>query len=90
MKDEGDAKYYLVELIRKAQIEHKLGEEPMLIIDGIPVYYHYRKDFVSIKIIKDQIKEVRITESSKCVSLYGSACKYGLITLKTYSGKYID
>lgn len=89
LNEKGDSKYYLIELIRKAQSENKLGKEPMIIIDGTPIYYYHKEDFVPIKIIKDEVRKVEITESSKCVHVYGAACKYGLVTIKTNSSSWL-
>lgn len=57
---------------------------PMLIINSRPVYYHNKKDSEIIDIKKDDIKSIKIIESSKCTSIYGNACIYGLIEIKTY------
>ncbi len=84
LKDDNNSKFYLIEFIRKAQSENKLGEIPMLIIDGEPIFYYYKENVKSIKIKKSEIKNIEITESKECVKLFGAACKYGLIRIKTY------
>ena len=37
-------KYYVIKLIRKLQSEKKLGEIPMIIVDGDPKYYFYKEE----------------------------------------------
>ena len=84
LNDENSSKYYLIEFIRKAQSEKKLGEIPMLIIDGEPIFYYYKENVELIQIKKSEIKNIEIIESKECVKLFGAACKYGLIRIKTY------
>lgn len=84
LNEKNNDRYYLINFVRKSQKENKLGEIPMLIIDGIPIYYFNKKDFKPIKIDKGQIINIKITESSTCVHIFGAACKDGLITIKTY------
>lgn len=84
LSDKNNSKYYLLKIIKKARKENKLGKKPMLIIDAKPIYYHYKKEIEIINIKKDDIKSFKIIDASKCVSIYGAACKYGLIEVKTY------
>jgi len=84
LKDENKSKFYLIEFIRKAQSENKLGETPMLIIDGEPTFYYNKENVKKIQIKKSDIKMIEIVESKDCVKLFGAACKYGLIRIKTY------
>lgn len=84
LADSGKDKFYLVELIRQKQTEGKLGENPMLIINGNVIFYYYKKDIEKIVISKAEIKGLRISEAEKCVSLYGAGCKYGLVEINTY------
>lgn len=84
LNDKNNSKYYLLNIIKQAQKENKLGKKPMLIIDSKPIYYHYKKEIEIINIKKDDIKSFKIIDAPKCVSIYGAACKYGLIEVKTY------
>ncbi|MCY0969739.1 hypothetical protein [Chryseobacterium wangxinyae] len=84
LNEKNNDKYYLIQFIRKSQKENKLGEIPMLIIDGVPIYYFYKKDSEPIKIGRSQIINIKITENTTCAHVFGAACKYGLITIKTY------
>ena len=82
--DNGNKKYYLIDFIRENQEHGKLGEIPMLIIDGNPQMYHYKEKKEKIKISKSDIKRIEIIEKEKSILLYGSAGKYGVIEIYTY------
>lgn len=43
LSDSDSEKYYVIKLIRKLQSEKKLGEIPMIIVDGEPKYYYYKE-----------------------------------------------
>ena len=84
LADSGKNKFYLVDLIRQKQVEGKLGEKPMLIINSEVIFYYNKNDIPKVKIKKAEIKGLKITDAEKCVSLYGAACKFGLIEINTY------
>lgn len=84
LNDQSNSKYYLIDIIRKAQNDNKLGKDPMIIINGDPVYYHYKKNIEPIKIEKSQIKKIELLKNTDCLQTFGSACKYGLIRITTY------
>ncbi len=77
-------KYYVIKLIRKLQSEKKLGEIPMIIVDGDPKYYFYKEEIKPLNIEKRKIRKIKILEADKCVQIFGMACKYGLIIISTY------
>lgn len=81
LPDEGEAKYYLVDKIRIAQKDKRLGENPMLIINGSVIYYSYKEKIEPIQIKESQIKTIQFTKAENCVSLYGKACADGLVTI---------
>lgn len=83
LNDSGNDKLYLIELIKKQQLEGKLGEMPTMIVNEEPIFYYYRLDNQPANIRKKDIKSIEIIDSEKCIQLYGAACKYGLITIKT-------
>jgi|GEM_PF-1809943 len=80
LTDSNSEKYYLIKLIRKLQSEKKLGEIPMIIVDGDPKYYYNKTEIKSLNIEKNKIRKIKIQDAEKCVQLFGAACKYGLIT----------
>lgn len=84
LSDTDSEKYYIIKLIRKLQSEKKLGEIPMIIVDGDPKYYYYKEKIKPLNIEKTKIKKIKILEAEKCVQTFGAACKYGLITINTY------
>jgi hypothetical protein len=84
LSDTDSEKYYVIKLIRKLQSEKKLGEIPMIIVDGDPKYYHYKEEIKPLNIEKRKIRKIKILEAEKCVQTFGAACKYGLITITTY------
>ena len=81
LPDEGEAKYYLVDQIRIAQKDKRLGENPMLIINGSVIYYSYKEKIEPIQIKESQIKTIQFTTAENCVCLYGKACADGLVTI---------
>ena len=84
LSDSDSEKYYLIKLIRKLQSEKKLGEIPMIIVDGDPKYYFYKEEIKPLNIEKSKIRKIKILEAEKCVQTFGAACEYGLITISTY------
>jgi len=84
LSDSDSEKYYVIKLIRKLQSEKKLGEIPMIIVDGDPKYYHYKEEIKPLNIQKSKIKKIKILEAAKCVQTFGAACRYGLITINSY------
>ncbi len=84
LSDSDSEKYYVIKLIRKLQSEKKLGEIPMIIVDGEPKYYYYKEEIKPLNIQKSKIRKIKILEAEKCVQMFGAACKYGLITISTY------
>lgn len=79
---DNNEKYYLVEIIRENQKIKKLGEEPMVIVDGEIQYYNYQENFEKIRFSKEDIAEIEVIEKEKSIPLYGSAGKFGLIQIK--------
>ena len=77
-------KYYIIKLIRKLQSEKKLGEFPMIIVDGDPKYYYYKEEIKPLNIELNKIRKLKILDAKTCVQTFGAACKYGLITISTY------
>ncbi|WP_445454693.1 hypothetical protein [Flavobacterium sp. 25HG05S-40] len=84
LSDTGKDKYYLIELIRQKQKEKVLGEMPMLIVNGEPTFYHYRKENSIPGTSKKFIKKLEIVAAEKAVKTFGAAAKYGLIRISTY------
>lgn len=87
LSDSDSEKYYVIKLIRKLQSEKKLGEIPMIIVDGDPKCYYYKEDIKPLNVEKSKIKKIKILEAEKCVQTFGAACKYGLITISTYGNQ---
>jgi len=84
LSDSDSEKYYLIRLIRILQSEKKVGEIPMIIVDGDPKYYYTKEEIKPLNIEKRKIRKIKILEAEKCVQTFGAACKYGLITISTY------
>jgi hypothetical protein len=84
LSDLDSEKYYVIKLIRRLQSEKKLGEIPMIIVDGDPEYYYYKEEIKPLNIEKSKIRKITVLEAEKCVQTFGAACKYGLITISTY------
>ncbi|MWB92802.1 hypothetical protein GON26_00335 [Flavobacterium sp. GA093] len=84
LSDSSSEKYYLIMLIRKLQFEKKLGEIPMVIVDGDPKYYFYKEETKALNVEKNKITKIKILEAEKCVETFGAACKYGLVTISTF------
>ena len=82
--DNGNKKFYLIDFIKENQESGKLGEIPTVIIDGVPITYHYKELNEKIEISKNNIKRIEIMESEKSIPLFGSAGKYGVIQIYTY------
>ena len=82
--DNGNKKFYLIEFIKKNKESGKLGEIPMIIIDGEPITYHYKELNEKIGISKIDIKRIEIMKSEKSIPLFGSAGKYGVVQIYTY------
>ena len=83
LSDSNSEKYYVIKLIRKLQSEKKLGEIPMIILDGDPKYYFYKEEIKPFNVEKSKIRKIKILEAEKCVQTFGAACKYGLIKIST-------
>ncbi|MEZ4795645.1 MAG: hypothetical protein R2785_00625 [Flavobacteriaceae bacterium] len=84
IEDKGNKKFYLIDYIKENQESGKLGEIPMLIINGEVYRYHYKEVNTKIEISKHDIKRIEIVEKEKSISLFGSAGKYGTIYIYTY------
>ncbi len=82
--DSGNEKFYLIDFIKVNQESGKLGEIPMIIIDGKPFTYHYKEVNEKIEISKKDIKRIEILESKKSIPLYGNDGKYGVVQVYTY------
>ncbi|KZS40091.1 hypothetical protein AWE51_25485 [Aquimarina aggregata] len=82
--DNGNKKFYLIDFIKENQESGKLGEVPMLIVDGKPYTYHYKELNEKIKTSKGDIKRIEIMESEKSIPLFGNAGKYGVVKVYTY------
>ncbi len=87
LSDTGKDKYYLIKLIRQKQKEKVLGEMPMLIVNGEPTFYYYRKDNSIPGTSKKFIKKIEILSAEKGVQTFGAAAKYGLILINTYGNQ---
>lgn len=84
LSDSDDEKYYVIKLMRKLQSEKKLGEIPMIIVDGDPKYYYNNEEIKLLDIEKSKIRKIEILEAEKCIKTFGAVCKYGLIMISTY------
>lgn len=84
LTDKKNEKFYLINFIKESQESGKLGEIPMVIIDGKPFIYHYKEINKKIEVSKNDIKRIEIMESEKSIPLFGSAGKYGVVQIYTY------
>ncbi|GGD36529.1 hypothetical protein GCM10011343_27950 [Flavobacterium orientale] len=82
--DNGNKKFYLIDFIKENQERGKLGEIPMVVVDGKPVTYHYKELNEKIGISKNDIKRIEIMESEKSIPLFGNAGKFGVVQVYTY------
>ena len=87
LTDSGNKKFFLIDFIKENQENGKLGEIPMVIVNGEPFTYHYKETDKKIEISKNDIKRIEIMESEKSIPLFGSAGKYGIVKLSTYVNK---
>jgi len=90
LTDSGNKKFFLIDLIKENQENGKLGETPMVIVNGEPFTYHYKETNKKIEISKNDIKRIEIIESEKSIPLFGSAGKYGIVKLYTYGNKTLE
>lgn len=88
--DRGNKKYFLIDFIKTHQENEKLGKTPMVIIDGEPFTYHYKETNKELKISKNDIKRIEITNSEKSIPLFGNAGIYGVIRIYTYGTKTLE
>ena len=88
--DNGNKKFFLIDFIKENQESGKLGEIPMVIVDGEPITYHYQEVNKKFKISKTDIKRIEIMESEKSIPLFGSAGKYGVVQVYTYGIKTLE
>lgn len=87
INDNGNKKFYLIDFIKENQESGKLGEIPMVIIDGKPITYHYKEPNEKIVIVKNDITRIEIIEKEKSIPLYGSAGKFGVVQVYTNRNK---
>src|SRR5690554_179243 len=84
ISDNGNKKFYLIDFIKENRKSGKLGEIPMVILNGEPLTYHSKEMNKKIEISKSDIIQIEIMESKKSIQLFGNAGKYGVVKLYTY------
>ena len=84
LADSNNNKFFIIEIIRELQHKNKLGDEPLLIIDGEPMYSFDENYHKKILIFKKDIKFIEPVEPSKSASLFGRAGRNGHISINTY------
>ncbi len=90
INDSGNKKFYLIGLIKENQESGKLGEIPMVIIDGKPITYHYKEPNEKIVIARNDIMRIEIMEKDKSIPLFGSAGKFGVVQVYTNQNKIVS
>ncbi len=84
ISDHGNDKFYLIDFVKENQESGKLGEIPMVIVDGKPFTYHYKDPHEKIEISKNDIKRIEIMESEESIPLFGSGGQYGVVYVYTH------